>query len=144
MKCQINIGHGLTLQLSNELALLISCLVTETCLLAGTSLLRRRYTKRCGAQFLTSHGLLFRSMHDLRCKTTYVASYRTEGCAMHILLAYLLGGLHGIQTKIIIFLTKNLSLTEVDAIVVVEFCVIRVERNVTYSCRSARRVFLEK
>ena len=39
-------------------------------------------------------------MHDLRCKTTYVASYRTEGCAVQILLAYLLGGPHGIQTKI--------------------------------------------
>ena len=60
-------------------------------------------------------------MHDLRCKTTYVASYRTEGCTVQILLAYLLGGPHGIQSKITIFLTKNLSL---DAIVVVEFCVI--------------------
>ena len=59
---------------------------------------------------LTFHGL-FCSMHNLRCKTTYIASCRTERCAMQILLAYPLGGPHGIQTKITIFLTKNLSLT---------------------------------
>ena len=89
--------------------------------------LRGRYTKRRGAQFFDFHGLLFCSMHDLRCKTMYVASYRTEGCAMQILLAYLLGGPHGIQTKITIFLTKKSLL---DTIVVVEFYVIRVERNI--------------
>ena len=60
---------------------------------------------------LTFHGLLFRSMHDLLCKTMYITSYRTGGCAMQILLAYPLGGPHGIQTKITIFLTKKLSLT---------------------------------
>ena len=37
--------------------------------------LRGRYTNRRGAQFFD---FSFCSMHDLRCKTTYVASYRTE------------------------------------------------------------------
>ena len=61
----------------------------------------------------TLYGLLFHSTYDLCFKTMYVASCTTQGCANHILLAYLLAGLHSIQTKTeqsYNFLTKNLFL----------------------------------
>ena len=60
----------------------------------------------------------------------YVAIYTAQECAMQILVAYLLAGLHGIQLKTEQIYNFSNQKSPLGAFMAVKFCIIQVERNI--------------